>query len=108
MPGLDHRFRLLPGWKLPTPARLNEPNGSNPLDRILHLLRNMTALAVDISQGVSASPLLEMYRIECRDYSERIHASGLLRQASVELDEHVSDATQLYGTTSWRVVSPPP
>ena len=38
VPGLDHRFRLLPGWKLPTPARLNEPNGSNPLDRILHLL----------------------------------------------------------------------
>jgi hypothetical protein len=38
VPGLDHRFRLLPGWKLPTPARLNEPNGSSPLDRILHLL----------------------------------------------------------------------
>ena len=38
VPGLDHRFRLLPGWKLPTPARLNEPDGSSPLDRILHLL----------------------------------------------------------------------
>ena len=50
----------------------------------------MTALAMDNSQGVSASPLFEMYRIECRDYSERIMRSGLLRQASVELDEHVS------------------
>ena len=50
----------------------------------------MTALAFDNSQGVSASPPPEMYRIECRDYSERIMRSGLLRQASVELDEHVS------------------
>src|ERR1022692_2100486 len=32
----------------------------------------MTALAFYSSQGVSASPLFEMYRIECRDYSERI------------------------------------
>ena len=51
---------------------------------------NMTALALDNSQGVSASPPLEMYRIECRDYSERIMRSGLLRQASVELGEHLS------------------
>ena len=51
---------------------------------------NMTALAFDYSQGMSASPLFEMYRIECRDYSERFMRSGLLRQASVELGEHLS------------------
>jgi len=32
----------------------------------------MTALAFYSSQGMSASPLFEMYRIECRDYSERM------------------------------------
>ena len=50
----------------------------------------MTPLAFYSSQGMSASPLFEMYRIECRDYSKRIMRCGLLRQASVELDKHVS------------------
>jgi hypothetical protein len=90
VPGLDHRFRLLPGWKLPTPARLNEPWRSESPGQDLSPALNMTALAFDNSQGVSASPPLEMYRIECRDYSERIMRSGLLRQASVELGEHLS------------------
>ena len=44
----------------------------------------MTALAFDSSQGMSASPLFEMYRIECRDYSERMKRIRITRQASVE------------------------
>ncbi len=90
MPGLDDRFRLLPGWKLPTPARLYEPRGSESPGQDYAPALKHDGPGFYSSQGMSASPLFEMYRIECRDYSKRIMRCGLLRQASVELDKHVS------------------
>ena len=50
----------------------------------------MTALAFDSSQGMSASPLFEMYRIECRDCASMQRIEELLRQASVDPDKPLS------------------
>lgn len=64
-----------------TTSRLEDPRGVRPI-RIFS------------ARGVSVSPALPSrthasHRIECRDYSKAV-ALGLLRQASVELDEPVS------------------
>ena len=86
------------GSPVPPVARLEAPHASQ-VKRTMEVRIPWTGFVTcfehdgpgfDYSQGVSASPPLEMYRIECRDYSERIMRSGLLRQASVELGEHLS------------------
>jgi hypothetical protein len=86
------------GSPVPPVARLEAPHASQ-VKRTVEVRIPWTGFVtcfehdgpgLDNSQGVSASPPPEMYRIECRDYSDRFMRSGLLRQASVELDEHVS------------------
>jgi len=108
VPGLDHRFRLLPSWKLPTPARLNEPEGSNPLGQDLSPALNMTALAIEQQPGiVRIAPARNvsdrMPGLLGAHHAIRITPASLRRTGRAPLD-----ATQLYGTISQRVVSPPP
>jgi len=68
-----NRFRLSPGWKLPTSAELNEPSGPEPLGRDFHPLRRITA---------SCGKAAEVF--PCRPVSTRHRAAAqAIRQSSM-------------------------
>ena len=109
------RFRLLPGRKLPTQARLNEQESSfeekfhspSPLDGICTRFESRR-LRQHLPKAFDVAPIQEpsfAYRIERRDYSVSVHLTynasgtypGLRRRAPVELEEPLSWRIQLYG-----------
>ncbi len=56
------RFRLSPGWKLPTSAELNEPSGPEPLGRDFHPLRRITASCGKAAEVFPCRPVSTRHR----------------------------------------------
>jgi hypothetical protein len=107
VPGVDHRFRLLPGWKLPTPARLNERSAGTPVDRICTCFEHdgpgLEQQPGDVRIAPARNVSDRMPGLLGAHHAFRITPASLRRTGRAPLD-----ATQLYGTISRRVVSPPP